>query len=150
AILPDEEANEYGQRRHVIVNIADKIRSDIAPADISGIMDAVKDLLDKSIAAEGYVIREPTTPYDTDHLVDLSKIDFDALRAQFEAGRKRIEAEKLRGKLNSSLLQMVRVNPTRIDYLERFQQMIDEYNAGSVNVEEFFKRLMEFAQSLGQ
>jgi type I restriction enzyme, R subunit len=35
-----------------------------------------------------------------------------------------------------------------MDYLERFQEMIDAYNAGSLNAEEFFQRLMAFAQSL--
>jgi hypothetical protein len=29
-----------------------------------------------------------------------------------------------------------------------FQQMIDEYNAGSINVEEFFNQLLKFAQDL--
>ena len=32
--------------------------------------------------------------------------------------------------------------------MERFQRMIDEYNAGSVNVDEFFRRLLAFAQDL--
>ena len=45
---------------------------------------------------------------------------------------------------------MVRLNRTRMDYLERFQQMIDAYNSGSVNVEEFFRQLMEFARSLNE
>jgi type I restriction enzyme R subunit len=35
-----------------------------------------------------------------------------------------------------------------MDYLERFQQMIDEYNAGSVNAEEHFRRLVEFSKTL--
>ena len=35
-----------------------------------------------------------------------------------------------------------------MDYLTTFQAMIDEYNAGSVNVEEFFRRLIDFAQDL--
>jgi len=30
------------------------------------------------------------------HIVDLSKIDFEALKAKFEKSRKRIETEKLR------------------------------------------------------
>jgi len=34
--------------------------------------------------------------------------------------------------------------------LERFQQMIDEYNAGSMNVDEFFRQLTEFAKELNQ
>ncbi len=49
---------------------------------------------------------------------------------------------------NSKLKKMIRLNRTRLDYLEKFQQMIDEYNAGSINVDEFFKRLVTFAQEL--
>lgn len=48
------------------------------------------------------------------------------------------------------LKRMVRLNRTRMDYLERFQQMVDEYNAGSINVEEFFKQLVAFAQGLNE
>ncbi len=116
----------------------------------TGRLDEVEKLLDDSIAAEGYVIREPSASYGTDHLVDLSKIDFEALKAKFEKGRKRTEAEKLKGEISSKLKKMVRLNRTRMDYLERFQRMIDNYNAGSMNIDEFFKRLISFAQGLNE
>jgi type I restriction enzyme, R subunit len=45
-------------------------------------------------------------------------------------------------------MDMVRLNRTRMDYLEKFQAMIDAYNAGSLNAEEFFQQLVAFAQSL--
>jgi len=45
-------------------------------------------------------------------------------------------------------MAMVRLNRTRMDYLERFQAMIDAYNAGSLNAEEFFQQLVAFAQGL--
>jgi len=108
-------------------------------------METVEGLLDKSIAAEGYVIDKG------DHRpVDLSKIDFDALKARFAKSRKHIEVEKLKGAIASTLRKMVRLNKTRTDYLEKFQRMIDEYNAGSSNIEEFFKQLTAFAQSLNE
>ena len=43
---------------------------------------------------------------------------------------------------------MLRLNRSRMNYLEKFQQMIDGYNAGSRNVEIFFADLVEFAQAL--
>jgi hypothetical protein len=49
--------------------------------DISDVMYAVEGVLDASIAAEGYVIPEK--------LIDLSKIDLDALKKAFKSGRKR-------------------------------------------------------------
>ncbi|CCF83427.1 type I restriction endonuclease subunit R [Nitrolancea hollandica] len=147
-VLPDSSANEFSPAQALVANIAKKIRSLTPEADISGILDAVNQLLDASIATEGYVIREDKEPYDTEHLVDLSKIDFGTLRAKFEQGRKHIEAERLKGTISGTLTQMVQRNRSRLDFLERFQKLIDEYNAGSMNVEEFFNRLIEFAQGL--
>jgi type I restriction enzyme R subunit len=43
---------------------------------------------------------------------------------------------------------MVRRNRTRMNFLETFQQMIDEYNAGAVSVDEQFQRLMAFYREL--
>jgi type I restriction enzyme R subunit len=40
------------------------------------------------------------------------------------------------------------VNRTRIDFLEEFQRMIDEYNSGAINVQVFFDRLLLFAGRL--
>ncbi len=105
----------------------------------------VEELLDDSIAAEGYVVRDPIRPYGTDHLVDLADIDFEALAKRFEKSRKNIEVERIKGAVAKKLDSMVRLNRTRMDYLEKFQKMIDDYNSGSLNVEEFFRQLREFA-----
>jgi type I restriction enzyme R subunit len=43
---------------------------------------------------------------------------------------------------------MLRANKSRVDFLEKFQLMIEEYNAGSKNIEQFFAELMAFAQNL--
>jgi type I restriction enzyme R subunit len=59
------------------------------------------------------------------------QIDFDALKAQFASGYKHTETEKLKGIISSQLTQMLRLNKSRMNYLDKFQQMIDEYNAGS-------------------
>jgi len=150
AVLPDPAAQDLQPGCSLIRVLAEKIRGLSPPADISSIMEQVEELLDGSIAAEGYVIREPTGEYGADHRIDLSGIDFEALRARFEQGRKHTEAERVKGLVARQLRKMVRLNRTRMDYLERFQRMIDEYNSGSANVEEFFSRLVAFAQGLTQ
>src|SRR5215510_10507399 len=40
------------------------------------------------------------------------------------------------------------LNRTRMNFLEEFQKMIDEYNAGSANVETFFTKLLAFTMQL--
>ncbi|WP_228062027.1 type I restriction enzyme endonuclease domain-containing protein [Coleofasciculus sp. LEGE 07081] len=95
-----------------------------------------------SIGTLNYVIPDST------ELIDLSQIDFDTLQARFNQGYKRTAAETLRGAINDQLTQMVRLNKSRMNYLDKFQQMIDQYNAGCRNVETFFAELVEFAQEL--
>jgi hypothetical protein len=50
--LPDPAANEFGAIRKVILVIAEKIRSEIPPADIAEVMEQVDGLLDKSVSTE--------------------------------------------------------------------------------------------------
>ena len=144
AILPDTRAGEFAAKRKVFTVLADKIRALTPEADISEVMGAVEDLLDESVTARPYAIRESGVLYD------LSQIDFEALKQQFEQGRKRTEAERLRGTINARLRRLVRLNRSRMNYLEEFQRLIDEYNTGSRNVEEFFDELIEFAQRLNE
>ncbi len=150
AILPDPSANEFGPKRAVIVNLAEKIRSLTPEADISAVMESVEHLLDESVAAQGYVIREEDEASSKDHRIDLSTIDFEALKRKFEKGRKRTEAERLRAAIQVKVENLVRLNQMRIDYMEKLQKMIDEYNSGSYNVEQFFEKLMAFAKELNE
>ena len=150
AIKPDPVLFDYLLIYTLIVRLADKIYSLTSPADIAKVMGQVEKLLDESISIAGYAIHAPKGVYQTENIVDLSKIDFEKLRKQFEQGKKRIEIEKLKGALNSKLQKMVRINRTRMDFLNKFQEMIDEYNSGSAIADEFFDRLIEFAQGLNQ
>jgi type I restriction enzyme R subunit len=144
AILPDLAANEFGPDRKAIVVLAEKIRSLVELADISAVMDKVGDLLDRSIAPKGYKIS------DVSKSVDLTRIDFDALKKRFEQGRKHIEIEKLRGAINSKLRAMLIVNKARMNYYERFQRLIEEYNNGATNVDALFAQLVSFARDLSE
>ena len=127
--------------------IAAKIRSLTPEADIGGLTDQVGNLIDQAITTGHYVIPAANDP-DTDRLVDLSQIDFDALRQQFAASHKHIAITKLRSTIASTLKGMVRRNRTRVDYLASFQQLIDAYNAGAATDDRFFAQLVSFAQQL--
>ena len=52
--------------------------------------------------------------------------------------------------IEKKLVTMVRENKGRIDFLEKFQKLIESYNSSSHNLEAFFKELMHFAQNLTQ
>lgn len=156
AILPDQRANEFSAMRALIVVIADKIRALMPDPDITDVSEEVAELLDRSIVTGSYVIPEPLprkigeerAGYTTDHLVDLSQIDFATLQQKFASGLKRTEAEKLRSAITRKLRDLVQRNRTRMNYLETFTQLINDYNAGASNVEVFFSQLIAFARSL--
>ena len=148
AILPDAAANTYSAIVALVIVIARQIHLLVPDSDISEIMGDIEQLMDISVATKQYVIREPGIAYDTTPRIDLGQIDFNALRAYFEQARKHIEAEKLRGAVQSKLKRMVQLNKSRTDYLDKFQRLIDEYNMGSHNVEIFFDKLIVLAQEL--
>ena len=144
AILPDRASTEFTADAVLISVLAERIRSLMPKPDITAIMRDVEDLLDRSVAPIPYEM--PEQP----EIIDISRIDFDKLRQKFDTGNKRTEAERLRALLSQKLTAMVARNPTRADFLERFQRLIDEYNSGSHNVEAFFRGLMGFMKEISE
>ncbi|RRW51577.1 type I restriction endonuclease subunit R [Stutzerimonas stutzeri] len=144
AILPDPDANDLAPDAVLISVIAQKIKALAPPVDISDVMQQVEELLDRSIAPVPYIIKED----DDQPLHDLSRIDFEKLKEKFNQGRKRTEAEKLRALLSIKLETMLTENPTRKDFMEKFQRLIEAYNSGSMNIEVFFKQLVDLTADL--
>jgi type I restriction enzyme R subunit len=145
AILPDPKANEFAPTKTCLTVLADKIRSFIEQASIDELLESVGKLLDESIATVGYVIHAT----EESSLIDLSQVDFEALKEHFYGGRKHTEAEKLKAAISGKLTQMVKLNKTRMDLLEKFKKLIEEYNKG-LDVESFFAKLMTFAKELNE
>ena len=104
------------------------------------IMDRVGSLLDLAIVAE--------TPKAPAKVLDLSQLNIEALRKRFLKANRHTEVERLKNTVSSILGRMIRQNRSRMDYLARLQAMIDEYNAGSLNVEEFFSQLLKLTEEL--
>ncbi|MDZ7853506.1 MAG: type I restriction endonuclease subunit R [Halomonas sp.] len=144
AILPDPDANALAPDAVLISVLAQKIKALDPEVDISQVMKDVDDLLDQSVAPVPYVIEDP----DGEPLFDLSQIDFEKLKEKFDKGKKRTESEKLRALLNQKLESMVAKNPSRADFMEKLQKLIDKYNSGSMNIEAFFQELMNFTEDL--
>jgi len=145
AILPDPIANELAPMAILVPYIAAVIHAKTDPPDISDVMGDVEQLLNDSIATEGYRIGPASRP---EALVNLSEIDFTALQEKFAQGHRRTEAERLRRLIEGKLNQLMRLNSSRVDLAEKFQKLIDEYNAGSKNVESLFEELVRFAGQL--
>ena len=145
AILPDPKANDFAPKKTVLVVLAEKIRSFMEEASIEDVLKQVEDVLDQSIATTGYVIHQT----ETSMLIDLSKLDFDALRAHFEKGRQRTIAAMLQSLVGKKLEQMVNKNKARMELLAKFKKLIDEYNKG-LDVHDFVKQIEDFIKLLNE
>jgi len=126
AVMPDPVAHQFDGTRSVLVAIANNLRTPPQEVDISHVMEAVNELLDRSIATEGYVIPASSREVvrDGPAVLDLSKIDFETLRKLLAGGKRRTVIEKLRAAIEKRLNAMALLNRSRMDYVEKFEQMI--------------------------
>ena len=135
--------------------ITQKIRNLTSPpTDTTDVMEQIEDLLDRSIVPTGYII-EAVAGYETDAIVDLSRIDFNQLREKFRTQHKRIELERLRAAISRKLSEIIPLNRTRMDYQERFERLIAEYNEAATNVDAtnvdvYFEQLITLANELNE
>ena len=84
---------------------------------------------------------------------DISSIDFDLLRSEFaKVKRKNLMLKDLEELIQQKIGKMIFVNPDRINYYERYQQIIASYNAEQdrATIEKTFMDLMDLANSLNQ
>lgn len=146
AILPDPNVTKFTKDIKVLKVLASRVRAITGERiDIKDTSEAVKELLDKSIdAIARYEISDP------EELKDLSKINFEKIKAVIDRNKKHIAAERLKQKIKNKLNEMVKMNPLRLTFAEKFQKLIDEYNEGAKRVEEFFEELIDFAKKLNK
>jgi type I restriction enzyme R subunit len=146
AIKPDPAALEFAGRVACIRTIAEAIRAKLNPnpADISKVMGGISALLDQSIT--GMTVGEQGPP-----ALDLSKINFEALADRFEQSKHRnTDLEVLKAAIRAQLEKLIRLNRTRADFAEKFEVLIESYNAGSRSIEELFEELVKLSRSLSE
>lgn len=84
---------------------------------------------------------------------DISQIDFDLLQREFaKAKKKNLVLRDLEELIRVRLEKMLFHNPDRIQYHERYQQIIEDYNSQQdrATIEKTFDELMKLVQSMDQ
>jgi len=146
AVKPDPAALEFAAPVTCLAMLAGSIQARLNPgaSDISQVMTGINALLDESIL--GHSIREQGPAP-----LDLSKISFEALARRFrQSPHKNIELEALKAAIRAQLERLIRLNRTRADFAERFEALIESYNAGSRSIEELFEELLNLSRGLSE
>jgi type I restriction enzyme R subunit len=146
AVKRDPSALQFASRVACLTTLAEAIRARLNPnpPNITQVMSGINTLLDQSIT--GHEIRESGPP-----ALDLSKINFEALANKFKASRHRnTDLEVLKAAIHAQLERMIKLNRTRADFAEKFEALIESYNAGSRTIEALYAELLELSNSLNE
>ena len=113
-------------------------------------------ILDGSVTASdsftSYVKEEPAQyMIKGTKAIDLSKIDVEALRKEIRIAKyKAVEIDNLKAFIEQALQQMLNKNCTRNKFSERFKRIIDAYNAGGTENEDYYEQLVKLLEELRQ
>jgi type I restriction enzyme, R subunit len=143
AVKPHRSAAEFLVRMSTVTALAEKILAETAPekADLAVVLARLGDVLDLSIA--GTEIHEGPPP------IDLSRIDFQALAKRFaDSPTKNLDLERLKAAIRAQLDRLIAANETRVDFRAKFEALIADYNAGSLEIEKFFQALVDLTSTL--
>ena len=107
------------------------------------------ELLDTSVTSEKAEENGDKYVIHQGKIIDLSKIDVDELRKEIkQAQYKAIEIDDLKEFIEQALLQMLNKNITRQKFSERFKNIIDRYNAGGSENEDYYEQLVALMEEL--
>ena len=113
-------------------------------------------ILDGSVTARqdfvNYVSEEPTQyMIKGTKAIDLSKVDVEQLRKEIKVAKyKAIEINDLKEYIEQALEKMLNRNCTRTKFSERFKRIIDSYNAGGTENEDYYEQLVKLLEELRQ
>ena len=106
-----------------------------------------------SIISEYVQVDTPEEGITPSRQFDISKIDFALLGREFaRAKKKNLILKDLDDLIRERLEKLLFANPQRIDYYERYQQIIEDYNSeqNRATIEKTFMDLMALASSMDQ
>ncbi len=136
------------QKKDAIIAICDDLKKKKKHVDTVDLMVQINGILGE------YVMMERTPENRSmEKRFDISRIDFDLLHREFAKMKKKnlmfMELDEL---IQVRLDQMIRDNLKRVDYYERYQKIIEEYNQeqDSANIEKMFMELLDLANSMNQ
>lgn len=127
ALFPEEQAKSYIREFNAIDAIYNLLNQNVKSADVTEIMMQLQNIVNASVHLDDSEINEPKEEV----YVDLSKLDFQKLKAAFaKAPNKNTLVYDLQQAIDQKLKQMLKENPMRLDFYERYKEIVDEYNKG--------------------
>ncbi len=143
----DREDIDGATRKYkdAIIAISGELQKKRRHSDNTDLMVQINGIVNEYIVVERQADSSPSRQFD------ISRIDFDLLRREFSRSKRRnLILKDLEELIQERLSQMIISNPARMDYYNRYRQIIDDYNAEQdrATIEKTFMDLMDLASSL--
>ncbi len=148
ACINIEGANAYRSECSALSVVYNSLQQDRNQTDIGRILRQLHQVVD------GAIETLPGATADDDRIsYDISKIDFERLRAEFARSKaKNTTVQNLRQAIEYRLQRMLEQNPLRTDYQRRYEEIVAEYNREKdrAMIEKTFEALLCFVRGLDE
>ncbi|MCS0317292.1 type I restriction endonuclease subunit R [Vibrio diabolicus] len=143
ALYPEDVVKPFVSEFNAIEAIYNQLNQKVKSADISAVMRKLQQEVSMSVSTRANTVSD-------DDYVDLSSLDFDKLKQAFaKSSQKNAVVFDLQEAIEKQLEQMVRQNPIRLEFYEKYKTIIAEYNAGKdiQAVQKAFDDLNDFMEN---
>ena len=144
ACINAPDINAHRKDRDAIEIIYRSLQRDREQADISDIIRKLQRIVDGAI--------EPVSG-DERAVYDISQIDFDRLKREFERSpARRTAVQMLKDCVEQKLKRLLEQNPLRTDYQAHYERLVAEYNRQKeqATIEQTFEALLELVEELDE
>ena len=105
--------------------------------------------LDQSVSSTNEVCDGADYVIHQGKVIDLSKLNVDEIRKEITlTPYKALEIEDLRIFIEKMLEQLINKNCTRISFSERYRSIINRYNAGGSENEDYYEKLLQLIEDM--
>ncbi len=147
ALLMEPSAFAYAERHDNIEAIYKKLTERRDTADVTELLKELHRIVNEAIRTQA-----PGDDQAEGLTFDLSLIDMEKLRDEFakKVRHKATALKDIREIIEQRLAEMLALNPLRMDYQQKYEQIVADYNREKdrVTIEETFRRLTELVDEL--
>ena len=143
----EDITTEMKQHKDAIEAIYKELQKKRKHADITDLSVAINEIVNEHLQVDASMVAEPNAV----RRFDISGINFDLLRREFAKSKERnLILKDIQELLQERIALMLAQNPGRINFYEKYQEIIREYNQeqNRVNIEQTFEELMQLSQQL--
>lgn len=133
----------------VIQYISKMISNQVDNSKVDRVQNEVEEILDESIESEQLKFSIQKDLRNQDKMIALSDLDVEKVIQKMRISPYlNIDIAELRAFIEEKLQQMLEQNETRTSFAQRYEKLVQDYNAGATANENYFIELQKFVKDL--